>query len=53
MQIKAEIQYFWLSLTPAVFSKYTGHLHEVIPKVIKVTEIPVGSRLALNINTTM
>ena len=30
------IKLFWMSLTPAVCSKYISHIHKVIPKVIEV-----------------
>ena len=36
------IERFWLTLTPAVCSKYIEHLHKVMPKVIDVNGNPSG-----------
>ena len=41
-ELKAGIQEFWASLTPSVCSKYIGHLHKVMPKVVEVDGNPSG-----------
>ena len=41
-ELKAGIQQFWLTLTPAVCSKYIGHLQKVMPKVVEVDGNPSG-----------
>lgn len=41
-ELKAGIQQFWLTLTPAVCRKYIGHLHKVMPKVIELEGNPSG-----------
>lgn len=41
-ELKVGIQEFWVTLTPEVCSRYIGHLHRVIPKVIEVGGSPSG-----------
>lgn len=41
-ELKQGIQQFWLTLTPEVCSRYIGHLHRVIPKVVAVSGNPSG-----------
>ena len=41
-QLKAGVQEFWLTLTPAVCQKYISHLKKVIPKVIEEDGGPSG-----------
>ena len=41
-ELKAGIETFWLSITPAVCKKYIKHLKKVIPKVIEVGGAPSG-----------
>ena len=40
--LKTGIKHFWKTLTPQVCSKYTDHLHEVVPEVIDVNGGPSG-----------
>ena len=41
-ELKDEISEFRLTLTPAVWQKYIGHLKMVIPKVIEENGVPSG-----------
>ena len=41
-ELKAGIKAFWKTLTPAVCTKYIGHLKKVVPKVIQENGGPSG-----------
>ena len=41
-ELKAGIQKFWQTLTPAVCQRYIAHLRKVIPKVIEENGGPSG-----------
>lgn len=41
-ELKRGIQQFWMTLTPEICQRYIGHIHKVIPKVIKVYGDPSG-----------
>jgi len=41
-ELKAGIERFWQTLTPALCRRYINHLHTVMPKVVEVNGEPSG-----------